>query len=284
MSYQSNIYYALGGTTALSSGQEYQQFKYTDKEYDPMHGLNLYDYGNNNPCRYVDPDGKFPFEWIANIFIDIVRNVADWNFNIFHFDWTRTENSLKIDLGMFTGSLGQILNKWTWGLVNSLVGNTIAQGLNLVGAVSGVSEMDGMLAIAGPTGDNNSAFTIGHYSFGPNGYRGTWQDNLFVHEYGHYIQSQQWGPAYIYSIGAPSLVSATIARMNSNYNHSSKWFEIDASTKGAKYFDKKYGPTSSYSNNHDNIFDINVFKNGGYSPYYNPRLGKYFQDKHFIIQ
>ena len=32
-----NIYYALGGNTALSSGQEYQQFKYTDKEYDPMH-------------------------------------------------------------------------------------------------------------------------------------------------------------------------------------------------------------------------------------------------------
>ena len=39
--YQNIIYYALGGTTALSSGQEYQQFKYTDKEYDPMHGLNL---------------------------------------------------------------------------------------------------------------------------------------------------------------------------------------------------------------------------------------------------
>lgn len=43
--YQNNIYYALGGTTALSSGQEYQQFKYTDKEYDPMHGLNQYDFG-----------------------------------------------------------------------------------------------------------------------------------------------------------------------------------------------------------------------------------------------
>lgn len=34
--YQNNIYYALGGNTALSSGQEYQQFKYTDKEYDHL--------------------------------------------------------------------------------------------------------------------------------------------------------------------------------------------------------------------------------------------------------
>ena len=48
---QHNIYYALGGTTALSSGQEYQQFKYTDKEYDPMHGLNQYDFS----ARQYDP-------------------------------------------------------------------------------------------------------------------------------------------------------------------------------------------------------------------------------------
>ena len=54
--YQNNIYYALGGTTALSSGQEYQQFKYTDKEYDPMHGLNQYDFS----ARQYDPAiGRF---------------------------------------------------------------------------------------------------------------------------------------------------------------------------------------------------------------------------------
>ena len=45
---QHNIYYALGGNTALSSGQEYQQYKYTDKEYDPMHGLNQYDFSNDS--------------------------------------------------------------------------------------------------------------------------------------------------------------------------------------------------------------------------------------------
>ena len=88
--YQNNIYYALGGTTALSSGQEYQQYKYTDKEYDPMHGLNQYDFGARNydpaigrftsvdplaekyyyltpysycggdPVNKVDPDGRNP--------------------------------------------------------------------------------------------------------------------------------------------------------------------------------------------------------------------------------
>jgi len=53
---QHNIYYALGGTTALSSGQEYQQYKYTDKEYDPMHGLNQYDFGARN---YDPAIGRF---------------------------------------------------------------------------------------------------------------------------------------------------------------------------------------------------------------------------------
>jgi len=53
---QHNIYYALGGNTALSSGQEYQQYKYTDKEYDPMHGLNQYDFGARN---YDPAIGRF---------------------------------------------------------------------------------------------------------------------------------------------------------------------------------------------------------------------------------
>ncbi len=39
---------AQADTTALSSGQEYQQYKYTDKEYDPMHGLNQYDFSNDS--------------------------------------------------------------------------------------------------------------------------------------------------------------------------------------------------------------------------------------------
>ena len=47
---------AQADTTALSSGQEYQQYKYTDKEYDPMHGLNQYDFS----ARQYDPAiGRF---------------------------------------------------------------------------------------------------------------------------------------------------------------------------------------------------------------------------------
>lgn len=88
--YQNTKYYALGGPTAHSIDQGYQQFKYNGKEYDPMHGLNEYDYGTRqydpavgrltsmdplcekyyhispyayckgNPVRFIDPNGERP--------------------------------------------------------------------------------------------------------------------------------------------------------------------------------------------------------------------------------
>lgn len=42
---QNTNYYPYGGMTSISTGQGEQQFKYNGKEYDPMHGLDLYDYG-----------------------------------------------------------------------------------------------------------------------------------------------------------------------------------------------------------------------------------------------
>jgi len=48
---QNTNYYPYGGMTSISTGQGEQQFKYNGKEYDPMHGLNEYDYG----ARQYDP-------------------------------------------------------------------------------------------------------------------------------------------------------------------------------------------------------------------------------------
>ena len=53
---QNTNYYPYGGMTYISTNQGEQQFKYNGKEYDPMHGLNEYDYG----ARHYDPAiGKF---------------------------------------------------------------------------------------------------------------------------------------------------------------------------------------------------------------------------------
>ncbi|NPE15446.1 hypothetical protein, partial [Xylanibacter rodentium] len=61
---------------------------------------------------------------------------------------------------MFRGNVWQILNKWTWGGVNSLIGNLVSEGYNAVGYVDGVTSLDGMLALSGAT-SGGRAFTIG---------------------------------------------------------------------------------------------------------------------------
>lgn len=146
-----------------------------------------------------------------------------------------------------------------------------------------VSEMDGMLALSGATKDL-SAVTIGHYSLGPKGYVADWRDNLFVHEYGHYIQSQRFGPSFLLAIGMQSLLSTVGTSHSSGIDHKERWFEVDASYLGAKHFDKKYGSgANGYKPGSENFFDINSFQNAGQSPYRNPRIGLYIQDKSFYI-
>ena len=54
-----------------------------------------------------------------------------------------------------------------------------------------------------------------------------------MHEYGHYLQSQEYGFLYLYVIGLPSLISAKKDKDNS---HTSFWTEVDASARAAKYF------------------------------------------------
>ena len=57
------------------------------------------------------------------------------------YNWKRTVNSWRIDMGMFRGNVWQILNKWTWGGVNSLIGNLVSEGYNAVGYVDGVTSL-----------------------------------------------------------------------------------------------------------------------------------------------
>lgn len=252
------------------------RFLANDPVFDPSVSIlrfNPYIYANNCPSMYVDPDGEFAFT-IINAITDALMNVLSKGINFSAYDWHRTYNSWKIDMGMFKGSLGQILNKWTWNLPNSFIGGGISQLFNFAGLVDEVTEMDGMLALSGNPFDG--AMTIGHYSYGPDNYRADWRDHLFVHEYGHYIQSQSMGIAYMPAVAVPSLFSAWFMKKVSGIPHKNRWFEVHASKLGGKYFDKHYGSCAEgYRKNSKDYFDLDSFVKGGRSPYINPRFADY---------
>lgn len=233
--------------------------------------FNRYSYCLNNPLKYTDPDGEWFLGTLLSAFTDLIGNVVSHGFNVSQYNWDRTVNAWRIDMGMFRGDVAQIANKWTWSLFQSSLGNTIGHTLNFFGKVDDVTYLDGVLALSGVTKDG-AAFTIGHYSFGPDGYEATWKDHLFVHEYGHYLQSLDFGPLYMPVIAGPSLISAWgITGLEHDYH----WYEVDASRRGARYFDKKYGSgKEGYTYKNPDYFDIESFTNGSSSTYINPRTKK----------
>lgn len=232
---------------------------------------NRYSYALNNPLKYTDPQGEFFLSPLV-AFGQLIANICLHGLNVSTYHWRNTVNALRIDMGMFKGNFTQILGKWTWGLANSVIGATVAQAYNSINKIGSVTEMEGMLALSGGTGsDSKKAFTIGHLSIGPDGYTATWKDHLFVHEYGHYIQSQIFGPLYLPVVGLPSLCSAA---NSDNGEHKYKWFERSASRLGGLYFDRKYGRgKQGYVDNSEDYFDYANYtgrRNKG-SAYTNPR-------------
>ena len=70
------------------------------------------------------------------------------------------------------------------------------------------------------------------------------ENPLYMHEYGHYLQSQSHGPIYLFSIGLPSVYSAiTKDRIDGPplSTHAYAGVEMDANRRAAKYFGEKYG-------------------------------------------
>ena len=72
-----------------------------------------------------------------------------------------------------------------------------------------------------------------------------YKNDLYMHEYGHYLQSQVYGFSYIYIVGIPSLYYTA----EKPTAVKTMWFERYANKMASKYFKKRYDVewnTSSY--------------------------------------
>ena len=260
---------------------------------------NRYSYCLNNPLRYRDENGEFISTIITGILglaEAVGRTIGAWfvGFDdpgkagkMFENAWKdygkQMSNAWKIDKGLFKtdpnksfgGRAWELISRFTWQRTQTVVGNLIMTGGNVAYQVKNVTYGYGVTAV--DMGLDESAITVGNYTAGPQGYAADWKDHLFVHEYGHYVQSQQLGPVYLLTVGIPSLQSAILQTNNPNSpRHDDRWFEADASYKGAAYFDKHYGSgKDGYVAGSADYFDRYSFINGktSPSPYLNSRTG-----------
>ena len=102
-----------------------------------------------------------------------------------------------------------------------------------------------------------------------------------MHEYGHYLQSQEYGLGYLFSVGVPSLISAkdagrriiynedlSVNNVNTISSHRIKWYETSANAKAYNYF-KHYGVEWDFRNYPINWHPYNNYSNLYYYEKYN---------------
>jgi RHS repeat-associated protein len=233
---------------------------------------------NQNPIKYVDPDGKFP---IISSIIGFGKGLlaCKSNFevqgssrlgNAFRSAWRHEKNAWKITGGLFTadknkgffGKTGQIASRFTWESPQTIAGLLSSYGANLFGQVEKVNYKAGstVLQMRGLFG----AMTLGSYIIGDKNIAANSNNTLFQHEFGHYLQSQRSGFAYLFKYGIPSLISAAT---NDYLGHNSHWSEQDANLRARSYWDKTIPNYKGWDN------ESNPISNN--SKIINPKLWEY---------
>ncbi|MFW5762552.1 MAG: hypothetical protein ACOCXH_16385, partial [Cyclobacteriaceae bacterium] len=77
-------------------------------------------------------------------------------------------------------------------------------------------------------------------------------NELFQHEYGHYLQSGDAGWLYYPKYGIPSLIDA---QKNGYWEHAKHWTEQDANRRAAQYFHSKDSDYSGWDWDKNPIYD-----------------------------
>ncbi len=225
---------------------------------------NRYSYCLNNPVMYSDPDGEFFIvdSWIVGFVSKFFQTGS------LKQSWQeankRAGNDAKLWGGLlvtdenksFWGRTWELFSRLTWQAPQTIVGWFWSESKNIVGAVDRVDYLGGATFV---TNENqkklgSQGVTIGNYinidthgKIDKDNFTDYVTDNqLYMHEYGHYIQSQRWGPLYLFTVGIPSLISAACYEQipNDPYyatTHDYFWTEYHANRNAAEYFNLNYG-------------------------------------------
>ena len=208
------------------------------QEPDMTQNFNRYVYCLNNPLKYTDDTGELFIidDWLIGGIKGLFNGEGFLKSANRH-----AKNSFKIWRGLFSfdsnknfwGKVGEFFSRFTYQIAQTAVGFVTAHAYNAIFNVLDVESLYGATAISTTKLTGSEAFTIGSFIVGSDRLKADANNPIFQHEYGHYIQSQRLGPAYLFKIGIPSLISA--AKGN---GHSYKSFERNANQLAFNYFNQ----------------------------------------------
>ena len=149
--------------------------------------------------------------------------------NLVQGKWNGLKNALLIDAGIFLQIPG-------WEDRQTFMGNSISHFRNMIGQIDNVEISRGSVLVNQRTDDfwNQWGMTMGPYINSKNITTG---EDIYLHEYGHTIQSRILGPLYVSKVAIPSIMSAAYAyNIQRDYSygnyHDQCWYEVWASRLG----------------------------------------------------
>ncbi|MFH0756993.1 MAG: RHS repeat-associated core domain-containing protein [Bacteroidota bacterium] len=257
--------------------------------------FNRYSYALNNPLIYVDPYGEAWWHWaLAAMGLGIIPPGTAESYaatfgaktansaTIGFFDGLpdgfskgfdeasrRANNSWDISMGLFQvdetqgndfNQFLQVVSRFTWQQPMTLIGYEYANFVNNTGKID-IKQFHGATVVVDP--GMGSAVSMGGYITINPRYGDIDYDNpTLLHEYGHFLQTRQWGglafiPGALLSIG-----SASDLDLRSTETHQGIWIEQDANKRSREYFDSfltpaqkfKFNSKFSYQKYYDNRF------------------------------
>jgi len=191
-----------------------------------------------------DPLGCATVSWMAGFFDKVF---TDGFKNALAEGDRRAQNSWKIFGGLFQtdgnsrNPEDQILRRGTWELPQTNLGIAFSQIKNVLSPAE-VEYFHGVTLVNSNGGDVFSGMTLSNYIIGKNlntsiNSLSTYNEKIgfymFVHEFGHTMQSRRSGPLYLNKYGIPSLYDQIFRGEES---HDDFWVETDANRRACIYF------------------------------------------------
>jgi hypothetical protein len=138
---------------------------------------------------------------------------------------------------LFRGNVGQIFSRYFWEFPQTILGGWYALFVIAFWHIEEMQCYNGVLVIKCHIGSSVwGGICFGSIILGDSRIDAEINNRLFMHEFGHTLQSRAVGPIYLFKYGIPSLMSAY-----SDGVHQQHPVEKDANLRAHKWFAKQKG-------------------------------------------